>query len=197
MSTSAKSAAGPASKPHDYKAHFTRTRGKYDTAMERNAALQGAAAKVIAKQQKLQEELDFLLDAIHDVETKARSGDLVFRPIAIPPRRDAPVAAAKPKAPKRARAKPRRPPRASTAAVTEYSDDDVPAQPEHRQDEEAEAEHTDADQTVTMLPIDDMASSTPEHDATAKRPRDDGESPDAHVPDDDHGSPKRPRLFVA
>ena len=196
MSTSAKS-AGPATKPHDYKAHFTRTRGKYDTAMDRNAALQGAAAKVIAKQQKLQEELDFLLDAIHDVETKARSGDLVFRPIAIPPRRDAPVAAAKPKAPKRARTKPRRQPRASTAAVTEYSDDDVPAQPEHRQDEEAEAEHTDADQTVTMLPIDDMASSTPEHDATAKRPRDDGESPDAHVPDDDHGSPKRPRLFVA
>jgi len=50
---------------------------------------------------------------------------------------------------------------------------------------------------VTMQPIDDMPSSTPEHDASAKRPRDDGESPDAHVPDDGHGSPKRPRLFVA
>ena len=196
MSTSAKT-AGPASKPHDYKAHFTRTRGKYDTAMERNAALQGAAAKMIAKQQKLQEELDFLLDAIHDVETKARTGDLVFRPIAIPPQRDEPVTVAKPKAPKRARAKPRRQPRASTAAVTEYSDDDVPAQPEHRQDGDAEADHTDADPSVTMQPIDDMTSSTPEHDASAKRPRDDGESPDAHVPDDDHGSPKRPRLYVA
>ena len=61
----------------------------------------------------------------------------------------------------------------------------------------AEADHTDADPSVTMQPIDDMTSSTPEHDASAKRPRDDGESPDAHVPDDDHGSPKRPRLFVA
>ena len=107
------------------------------------------------------------------------------------------MTAAKPKAPKRARAKPRRQPRASTAAVTEYSDDDVPAQPEHRQDGDAEADHTDADPSVTMQPIDDMPSSTPEHDASAKRPRDDGESPDAHVPDDDHGSPKRPRLFVA
>ena len=191
--SSAKS-AGPSSKPHDYKAHFTRTRGKYDTAMERNAALQGAAAKMIAKQQKLQEELDFLLDAIHDVETKARTGDLVFRPIAIPPQRDEHVTAAKPKAPKRARAKPRRQPRASTAAVTEYSDDDAT---EHGQDDDAEADRTDADQTVNELPVDEMTSSTPEHDASAKRPRDDGESPDAHVPDDDHGSPKRPRLFVA
>ena len=196
MSTSAKT-AGPASKPHDYKAHFTRTRGKKAAPMERHDPRDRAAAKMIAKQQKLQEELDFLLDAIHDVETKARTGDLVFRPIAIPPQRDEPVTAAKPKAPKRARAKPRRQPRTATAAVTADSADAGPAQPEHRQDGDAEADHTDADPSVTMQPIDDMPSSTPEHDASAKRPRDDGESPDAHVPDDDHGSPKRPRLFVA
>lgn len=191
--SSAKS-AGPSSKPHDYKAHFTRTRGKYDTAMERNAALQGAAAKMIAKQQKLQEELDFLLDAIHDVEAKAHTGDLAFRPITVPLRRDVTVTAAKPKAPKKARAKHRRQPRASNAAITEYSDDDAT---EHGQDDDAEADRTDADQTVNELPVDGMTSSTPEHDASAKRRRDDGGSNETCPPDDDHGSPKRPRLFVA
>lgn len=163
-------------------------------AMERNAALQGAAAKMIAKQQKLQEELDFLLDAIRDVEAKAHTGDLVFRPIAVPPQRDAPATVAKPKAPKKARTKHRRQPRASNAAITEYSDDDVP---EHGQDDDDKADDADADQTVTMLPIDEMTSSTPEHDASAKRPRDDSDSNETCPPDDDRGSPKRPRLFVA
>lgn len=61
------------SKAHDYKAHFTRTRSKYDAAMEvrgtcvrstltgqRKGELQAVASKVIAKQQKLQEEVEYV-----------------------------------------------------------------------------------------------------------------------------------------
>ena len=62
--------AATAARTHNYKAHFTRARRKYDSAIEvrcsetnsqqQQTELQAAAAKVIAKQQKLQEEIEYV-----------------------------------------------------------------------------------------------------------------------------------------
>ncbi|WFD03227.1 hypothetical protein MOBT1_001916 [Malassezia obtusa] len=80
-----KSATGRA---HDYKAHFTRTRLAFDKATARQAEVEAAAQKAMQTQQALQDEVDFLLDAI--VELRERAA----QPPPPPPGRSARVAAA-------------------------------------------------------------------------------------------------------
>ncbi|PKI83771.1 hypothetical protein MVES1_002723 [Malassezia vespertilionis] len=69
-------AAANAGKAHDYKAHFTRTRTKYDKAKARQAHVEATATKAVVKQQALQEEVDFLLDALEELRDKGAAGSV-------------------------------------------------------------------------------------------------------------------------
>ncbi|WFD20066.1 hypothetical protein MCAP1_002310 [Malassezia caprae] len=179
MSTRGPAASG---KPHDYKAHFTRTRSKYEKVIERQRELQKHATDAMSKQQNLQDEVDFLLDALLDVQAKAGRGELAV----LPP-------SARPKPAERADALPgpsasRNAPTIPTA--TEYSDDDM-----------------NPDLTVDIAIEEDAGvfdtlagpSSSPPVGSQSKRPRmstPQGEdAPSTETASDARpGSPKRPRL---
>ncbi|WFC96058.1 hypothetical protein MBRA1_002714 [Malassezia brasiliensis] len=81
-----------AGRAHDYKAHFTRTRLAYDKVtavrvllMQRHSEMEAAATKAMQLQQALQEEVDFLLDAIAEIHARAASAPQKERPAPTPP----------------------------------------------------------------------------------------------------------------
>ncbi|KAI3617524.1 hypothetical protein CBS9595_003433 [Malassezia furfur] len=69
-----------AGRAHDYKAHFTRTRLAYDKV----TAMEAAATKAMQLQQTLQEEVDFLLDAIAEIHARTASAAHTERAAAAP-----------------------------------------------------------------------------------------------------------------
>ncbi|KAI3624367.1 hypothetical protein GLX27_003152 [Malassezia furfur] len=100
-----------AGRPHDYKAHFTRTRLAYDKVTARQTEMEAAATKAMQMQQALQEEVDFLLDAIAEIHARAASEIHTERAAAAP----AEVRTPKGRAPRRA------------VAYSDDEDDEPPA----------------------------------------------------------------------
>ncbi|WFD31804.1 serine--tRNA ligase [Malassezia sp. CBS 17886] len=77
-----KLASAGTSKPTDYKGRFTRTRHKYDRAMSRRKKMHAEVTKMIEKQMQLQEEIDFILDAIAELRSHAAADGALDRVVA-------------------------------------------------------------------------------------------------------------------
>ncbi|WFD44453.1 hypothetical protein MPSI1_003121 [Malassezia psittaci] len=64
---------------HNYKAHFTRTRLAFDRATARQMEIEASVTKAMQVQHDLQEEVDYLLDALIRVQPKSLQ-DKVLEP---------------------------------------------------------------------------------------------------------------------
>ncbi|KAL4401994.1 hypothetical protein ACI68E_001646 [Malassezia pachydermatis] len=141
--------------------------------MEQQSELKNTVSKMIAKQQALQEEVDYLLDAISEWQDKAQLGELRFGPSHARASCSTPVRKAKSTS-HRSRL---------PTSMTEYSDDD----------------DDDDDQSAVSESMPLAASDTLPAPASApKRPRADATpaeaDEDASLPEQTPTSPKRPRL---